>query len=301
MNSASAGLRNLVGQIARTVYCALPFRGIERPVFIIGCGRSGTTILGATLAKHRLVTYLNEPCHLWFSAYPQTDIWTPKAQSRGGKLALTAADTEAGKSRKIGRLFRLETWISGKPVLIEKLPVNSFRLNFIQEIFPEARFIHIYRNGLEVARSIEEISKKGRWFGTNSYKWDRLTEYASGREDTRDLPALCSSFYEKGLLEWRLSAEAAVEFLNRLPDGAFFELNYDELVEEPLKTLSQVLEFVGLEDDPEVKRFVSENLARKTGKLGRCEVSEKERILGGKLLPLSMNGVGRLTRRCALS
>ncbi|MBN1225030.1 MAG: sulfotransferase [Candidatus Aminicenantes bacterium] len=46
-----------------------------------------------------------------------------------------------------------------KPVLIEKLPINNFRLNLILRIFPDARFIHIYRNGLEVARSMD--GKKG--------------------------------------------------------------------------------------------------------------------------------------------
>ncbi|MDK2847172.1 MAG: hypothetical protein PWP34_525 [Desulfuromonadales bacterium] len=30
----------------------------------------------------------------------------------------------------------------------------------------DARFIHIYRNGLEVARSIEKASEKGGWFGS---------------------------------------------------------------------------------------------------------------------------------------
>ncbi|WP_417860784.1 hypothetical protein [Winogradskyella sediminis] len=30
------------------------------PVFLIGCGRSGTTILGTTLGKHQSITYLNE-------------------------------------------------------------------------------------------------------------------------------------------------------------------------------------------------------------------------------------------------
>ena len=30
------------------------------PVFIIGCGRSGTTILGETLSKHSKIKYLNE-------------------------------------------------------------------------------------------------------------------------------------------------------------------------------------------------------------------------------------------------
>lgn len=270
-------------------------------MFIIGCGRSGTTALGTALSKHRHVTYLNEPRQLWFSAYPETDIWTSKAHSRNGKLVLTAADADDSKSKKISRLFRFQTIKSGKPVLIEKLPVNTFRLEFVHQVFPDARFIHIYRNGLEVARSIERLSQEGTWFGTKCYKWDKLVEHALSRDDTSGLPALCSTYFDKGLLEWRLSTEAAIEFLSCLPENAFHELEYCELVEDPINTISQVLEFIGIDDDSEVKDFASVNLVRRTRKLGRYKVSKKETTLGGRILPLSMDGQKGLTRRwCAL-
>ena len=276
----------------------LPLKGITRPVFIVGCGRSGTTIFGTALSKHRHVTYLHEPRHLWASAYPETDIWTPEAYSRDGKLVLTSADVEPRKTKKLSRLFRFEIIKSRRPILIEKLPANNFRLNFIHQMFPDARFIHIYRNGLEVARSIEKLSESGRWFGANFYKWDKIVQYALDRDDIKNLPALCTTYFDKGLLEWRLSTEAAVEFLRHLPYDAFFELDYDELLEHPIDTISRVLEFIGIDSDLEVNKFVSESFVRRTTKLGRCNISEKEQILGGKLLPLSMDGEKGLTRRC---
>jgi hypothetical protein len=139
---------------------------------------------------------------------------------------------------------------------------------------------------------------RGNWFGANSYKWDRLSEYALSRDETSNLLALCFTYFEKGLLEWRLSTEAAVEFLGKLPEDAFFEFSYDELTENSIDTISQVLEFIGIEEDSEVSNFVSKNIVRQTSKLGQYNVSEKEQILGGKLLPLSMNGKGGLTRYC---
>ena len=45
------------------------------PVFIIGCGRSGTTILGDTLSRHPKIKYLNERRDLWHKSYPEFDIW----------------------------------------------------------------------------------------------------------------------------------------------------------------------------------------------------------------------------------
>jgi hypothetical protein len=270
---------------------------VSRPIFIIGCGRSGTTILGTALSKHADITYLNEPRKLWFSCYPETDIWTDRAFSRRGKLAFTDADVEHRKSRKLRRLFRLETVISRRPVLIEKLPINNFRLNFIHQIFPDARFIHIYRNGLEVARSIENLCERGRWFGARSYKWDRLVDYASSGAETGNLPALCTTYFDKGLLEWRLSTESAVAFLSRLPDSDFIEINYDELVDEPVGTVSRIVGFVGVRNDPDVTAFVSDNVARRSRKLDVGTVCEKTRMIGGALLPLSMDGARGLTRR----
>ena len=283
--------------ILRDFYSRLPFPGISNPTFIIGCGRSGTTILGTSLSKHRKVTYLNEPRHLWFSAFPETDIWSSKAKSRTGKLLLTEADVDSKKSKKLSRLFRLETIIRRRPVLLEKLPINSFRLEFIHHIFPDALFIHIFRNGLEVASSIEKESKKGNWFGSNSYKWNQLVDYARRNDETSGLPALCTTYRDMGLLEWRLSTEAVVAFLRRLPDTTFAEINYDEFVASPVEAVLQLQDFIGVDRDPEVAAFASNTVTRKSSKSGQV-LSDNDQILGGKLLPLSMDGGKGLTKRC---
>src|SRR5690349_9110008 len=128
---------------------ALPIQGCRDPVFIVGCGRSGTTALGTALSKHRQIAYLNERRHLWFAAYPETDIWTTHAACRKGKLVLTAADADVTRSERLRRLFRCHAMLAGRPLVVEKLPINAFRLEFLQAVFPEARYIHIYRNGLE--------------------------------------------------------------------------------------------------------------------------------------------------------
>jgi Sulfotransferase family len=281
--------------ISGNIYSSLPFPGINCPVFIIGCGRSGTTILGKSLSKHRKITYLNEPRHIWFSAYPETDIWTSKAHSRNGKLVLTGADFDLKKSKKLSRLFRFMTIVRRRPVFVEKLPINNFRLNFIHKIFPDARFIHIYRNGLEVARSIGKACKSMKWFGANSYKWHMLTHYARNSHDTKDLPELCSTDYDKGLLEWRLSTETVVTFLRSLLETAFIEVNYNEFTDNPVETISKLIEFIDVDHDPNVEAFVSDRVIRKSSRLGSETISEKDLIIGGKLLQLSADEGKELT------
>ncbi|PYM01704.1 MAG: hypothetical protein DMF19_05650 [Verrucomicrobia bacterium] len=107
---------------------------VKSPVFILGCGRSGTTVLGNLLAQHPSVTYLHEARALWASAYPETDIWTEHAVARHGKLAFTESDVNPRKTRALQKLFALKLRRSRRPTLVEKLPINNFRLPFIRRM-----------------------------------------------------------------------------------------------------------------------------------------------------------------------
>jgi hypothetical protein len=264
---------------ARLVVALAPLGPIERPIFILGCGRSGTTILGTALSCHPQVTYLNEPRKLWAAYFPETDLYAPE-----GKLVLNAQDTTAARSEKLRRLFKYETIKTKKPVLVEKLPLNSFRLSFIYEIFPDARFVHIVRNGLEVAKSIEKLANKGNWFGNKDHKWNQLANYAASRDSTANLPDLCHGNYEKGLLEWRLSTEAIYSFFQQVSEDSIWEITYDDLVENPVQTLNKTLSYIGLQKSVEVDNFARNNIQRISPKKSISNVSEPDSTIGGALL-----------------
>ena len=277
------GLRARLLKPFTGVYVSMPVRGIERPVFVLGCGRSGTTIFGTVLSQHPRVTYLNEPRRLWYSCYPQTDIWTSRAGERGGKMVLTEQDVDAARSEKLRRRFKFETLKTGRPVLIEKLPINNFRLRFIHAIFPDARFVHIVRNGVEVARSIEKMVPDG-WFGAGDYKWKQLTTYAATQPETASLPAECRNDFERGLLEWRLSMGAVRGFLAELPREAYHELNYADFTAEPVEAMRRVLEFLELGASSEVDEFARSKVARKSARATPKDLTEREILVGGDAL-----------------
>jgi hypothetical protein len=261
---------------------------IKSPVFILGCGRSGTTILGDLLAQHSSITYLHEPRALWRSAYPETDIWSAHAVARRGKLVFTESDEHPRKTRALRKLFALELRRSRRPILVEKLPINNFRLPFIREIFPDCRFIHIWRNGLEVARSIEALSIQGQWFGSHRYRWNLLVEYAQSMPETAFLPALCQSYYEKGLLEWRVSTEAATSFLGRLPEDSWVELSYSTFVADPFGTSERIGDFLGIAPEQTVRDYIQHNVHRRSESRDGAEITQLERLIGGPLLEQSV-------------
>ena len=264
---------------------------VKSPVFILGCGRSGTTILGNALAQHPRVTYLHEPRDLWTSGYPETDIWTEHSVARHGKLVFTESDVNPRKTRALKKLFALEIRRSRRPVLIEKLPINNFRLRFIRGMFPDCRFIHIWRNGLEVARSIEAMSMQGRWFKSDQYRWNMFADYAQSMPETAHLPALCQSYYEKGLLEWRVSTEAATSFLERLPQENWLEVSYSTFVADPFGTSERLADFLHLTPEQMVRDFIRHNIRRRSESRDGAEVTQLERLIGGPLLEQSVQPI----------
>ena len=284
----------------KSLLSSLSRKEILGPIFILGSGRSGTTVLGTALSKHNMITYLNERRDLWFDAYPETDIWTDKAICRYGKICLTVDDSDAVKSLKLRRLFHKETVKTSKPILVEKLPINNFRVDFIRSIFPDAKFIHIYRNGLEVARSIQKLSEEKHWFGSNGYKWEQLRAYSKQSDITVELPELCDNNYLKGLLEWRLGTESVVNSLINMSEDKFIEISYSEFTKKPAETIRKVLSFIGIDEDSSVVRFVNKNISRKTKTLDNNNLSDQEYRIGGKLLPLSINDtIKGLTIACS--
>jgi len=258
--------------------------GPVRPVFLVGCGRSGTTILGTVLGRHPRITYLNEPRHLWTKAYPQTDIWSGDAGVRGGRMHLTAADATPAQTHALRAAFAREVRRSGRPQLVEKLPINAFRLAFIDAAFPDARYLVLLRNGIEVARSIERECEREAWYGADDYKWHQLAAYADARPDTRGLPARCRTSYERGLLEWRLSVDAALAFTASLPPARHLQVTYEALLADPVTTIATIERFIGVPEDPGVHAFALGEIGRRSPEAGAVATPAATPELAGSLL-----------------
>lgn len=64
---------------------------VAAPLFIVGCGRSGTTLVCEALSTVCHVHALNEARVLWLAACPALDVWSSKAPGRGGCLDAVAA------------------------------------------------------------------------------------------------------------------------------------------------------------------------------------------------------------------
>ncbi len=255
----------------------------EKPAFVIGCGRSGTTILGKSLQQHPQICYLNEQRHLWYSCYPETDISTKYRDQRNGRLFMTAADTRDDATLKLHSLFKLQCIKYHAPQLVDKLPVNSLRISFIKAIFPDARFIHIVRDGREVARSITKKLDRGSWFAKNPIKWAELQQL--GREQLHlDVDRLCIENYDKALLEWAVNTHAVVTAMDSGADEDFMEVSYQSFIDEPIASIRRCIDFLGLDQSSKVENYVAANVRRRNKAIKNIDFSDQELAIAGTLL-----------------
>lgn len=259
-----------------------PRHTLEQPVFIVGCGRSGTTVLGRLLAQHSQIAFLNGARQIWLHE-PRTDVWSLQARERGGRLVLTANDVFEGAGERIVRDFLIEMRTQCAQRLVEKLPINSFRIDFISRIFPDAKFVHLVRNGLEVARSIGRVAERALWFGDDDYKWELLAAYAR-THNAGALLQLCKDNDLRGLLEWRLTVTAAQNSLRTLPSQRSLEIRYEQLINNPLATCEALEKFVGIPPNAAMRTFAQQQIARQSAPIDATSLSSSQRLIGGELL-----------------
>ncbi|MGH2724593.1 MAG: sulfotransferase family protein [Actinomycetota bacterium] len=227
------------------------------PVFLVGCGRSGTTALGDVLAAHPSVRYLFEPYHLWAAMDPITD--ATHLYTRGYARCVLDGSHLVPKARpRFASLFLSDMLARERLLLVEKTPINAMRIGYLTALVPDARFVHIVRDGAEVARSIERVAASSyriafrpnynAWWGVNSYKWTALArDGAETGHHGGELGSLATDL-QRGAYEWLVSLREVDRWRPRL-GPRLAEINYGRLVEDPGKTLLSLCTTLGLQAD----------------------------------------------------
>jgi len=216
------------------------------------------------IGSHPDVAFLNEPRHVWVwgNAYRRDDV-------------LTAKDARPLVKRHIRRVFSNFLERSGKPRLLEKTPSNCLRLPFIQQVFPDARFVHIFRDGRAVLRSTRKMQSAqpaGHWVvkriaGTPPWEWPALAPRfwrtfgarALGRPMRYWGP--CPPGWRRWVeddprhvilaKQWVGSVEATLEFRDTAQPEHWLDIRYEDLVADPIVQLRRVLAFADLREDPD--------------------------------------------------
>lgn len=234
---------------------------IRAPMFIIGAPRSGTSILYEKLAQHPDVTYISKATkkapgsllltrflmHFRKSMQPTEAraVWNRFWRGRED-ATLGREDAHPRARRYLRRVVRNHIALFQKPRFLAKYLGNSFRIEFLDAIFPDAIFIHIIRDGRAVAYSVKRsmLKEGGVYWGARPPGWREL----------RDMPLL-----DAAALQWKLTVEYTCESAQALPEGRYIELRYEDFAARPAEALSEVAGKCGLTwDRPDLGSLVSD-------------------------------------------
>ena len=244
---------------------------IKKPIYIIGTGRSGTTILGVILSMHKDVGFLNEPKALWHKIYPYEDLIGNYTR---GKAFYRLNEKEVNEDIK-RTAYRLYGWyltLSFSKRIVDKYPELIFRIPFVKAIFPDAKFLFLVRNGKDACYSIKGWSERlGKvengeihdWWGINDRKWNLLVEQVvKFDEDLGDYVEEIRNFKDhlnRAAVEWILSMKEGLKLMD-VYKGDILPIYYENLVESPKEILMKICDFCELEKDERFLNFGEEVL-----------------------------------------
>lgn len=237
---------------------------VDRPVFIVGMGRSGTTLLGRILAAHPDVGFLNEPKAMWHVVRPDEDI-IGSYTSQTGRLNLDATDADPEAIQRCHSLFAWYLRLSRSRRVVDKYPELVFRSEFVRAIFPDARFLVAVRSPWSTLKSVSGWSathgSEGEdWWGVEDRKWKVLWKQAVTDGDNRDLAALDlgaeRDHYVRAAIEWLTTMRKSAELAESDPLAHL--VRYEELSRSPAETVSEILAFCGLRPSPRTEAYADE-------------------------------------------
>lgn len=190
----------------------------ERPVFIVGMLRSGTTLVEQILASHPAVFGAGE-LTFWSAA------WAAHAASPGN------AEMSDGVLRELADdyLRSLRKLSDGALRVVDKMPTNFPFLGLIHAALPNARIIHMQRNPLDTCLSIY------------MQQFETTVSYANDLDDL----AHYYTEYLRLMDHWR----------STLPAHVILDVSYEGLVSDQEAWTRRMLDFVGLPWDPRCLDF----------------------------------------------
>lgn len=233
---------------------------VRKPIFILGSGRSGTTILGVLLSMHRDVGYLNEPKALWHSIYADEDVIGSYSRGKANyRLSTDDVNDEARASAH--HLFGAQLRITFSDRIVDKYPELIFRTPFVLEIFPDAKFIFLVRNGWDTCASIQTWShihgektndETHDWWGVNQRKWKLMQAQLVSSDPLFDglheVIAGLTKHTDMAVVEWIITMREGLRRMRAHPD-AMLLMRYEDLTSMPAIELERLLNFAELDFD----------------------------------------------------
>lgn len=240
---------------------------LEPPIFVVGAGRSGSSIFHQMFTEHPRLAWMSSMCdrhphHLaWHRMLLRTlglpglgtlvkrrfesaecyDFWDQSFRGFSRPCRdLTAADATP---HAIAALRRAAEGLvtSARPRLLVKI-TGWPRLGFLHKVFPEARFVHVYRDGRAFANSLLQVDFWRGWHGPEQWRWGPLPPDLAQEWAAHD-----RSFVALAGIQWKLLMRVAEAARQAIPADALLEVRYEDFAQRPIESFRETAVFCGLE------------------------------------------------------
>ena len=245
---------------ARGAWWGLSRRSLERPIFVVGCSRAGTTLVYKTFSESRGLGSLQRETHdFWIALHPL-------AEKDWRSHALETSDASARDREAVSRYFYSQT---GKLRIVDKNNQNGLCVPYLHALFPDAHFVYIKRSPGDNIHSLIE-------------GWGRAEEFATWSADLPVEVRIDEGRYRRWCFflfdGWRRYVNASIEevcaaqyvAMNRaildaskaIPRTQWTEIQYEDLVKDPVVGFRGAFEACGLDFTPDLKRHCETILSR---------------------------------------
>ncbi|HLJ10859.1 MAG TPA: sulfotransferase [Planctomycetaceae bacterium] len=210
------------------------------PVIIVGHGSSGTSITSRLLRQYLKVSFGTEsqfiPRYYYrLSRYGDLNVdenlrrliseileerWFLRCRKFGFQTNLGAVFADVGERSYRGVLDSIFSQLAKHNRMVrwgDKTPEYIYHLPVLKAVLPNARYIHIIRDGRDVALSVFE-----RFWGAKNIV--------------------------TAALEWRFALERVREFAQSLGEGQVLDIRYEDLLTEPRQTFARIMNFIHVDD-----------------------------------------------------
>jgi len=230
---------------------------LDRPIFIVGHARGGSTLLGGLInwhshvgprheallqaadcnmflrdmfefRKHLRLSESLEQKEVWFDTFPGRDVFLHMGKELIAERVPQGVDRAALQAR-LTTAFREQRFLS-------KAPTNSFRVKAIRELFPDARMVAICRRGGPVIAS----------WGQRHYGFGRPVHWGALQIDRMG--------YLRGITVFARKWRETLFYLEKMRRAGELTLySYNELTAAPQATLQRIFHDVELPEEPYVR------------------------------------------------
>lgn len=207
----------------------------HRPVFIIGSPRSGTTVLARSLAEHPELWTSHESYFLngLFGDGRAGSVHSRQSRrSAPGWLKTEQVDRAEFLAYVGVGLNALFTSRAGGRRWIDQTPLYTLFATELAELFPDALFLHIVRDGRRVVNSMASF----------------LDKFEGRPEALRHVPHWATDFTE-ACRTWTDYVARADELVHAHPTRALTMVN-EELSEDPARGFATIQRFLGVPPSP---------------------------------------------------